>query len=299
MNVQKGELRLLRQEALRKFYEKDSYALLKNESTFENLKTLANFWNDVSNQNVEKFSNRVLRELFILNYAPNSMWTYFVSVYFMQNKDKDGLLEDEQFYIFLNRITAFIWTYALTNPGVNALRTPVYAEMVKLVNGKESTFSDYKFQYDNVKNLFMTFRFYNGRPITKSVLTWWAFQNPKQKQLELEKVFEIEHIFSRSRQDKEKSLLENKSLELLGNKSILEKKINIRASDYKFEDKKKYYKGFLNSRNQKKEGTEVQELIDLSESMNDFTEKDIKERNDAIINGFLSYLKSNDLVVED
>lgn len=61
------------------------------------------------------------------------MWTYFVSVYFMQNKDDEGLLDDEKFYTFLQKITGFIWTYAITNPGINALRTPVYAEMVNIV----------------------------------------------------------------------------------------------------------------------------------------------------------------------
>ena len=43
---------------------------------FENLIDLADFWNDVQNQNVERFSDRILRRLFVLNYAPNGMWTY-------------------------------------------------------------------------------------------------------------------------------------------------------------------------------------------------------------------------------
>lgn len=67
-------------EALRKFYERNAYSLLHNDQTFENLIDLANFWNDVQNQNVERFSDRVLRRLFVLNYAPNGMWTYIVSV---------------------------------------------------------------------------------------------------------------------------------------------------------------------------------------------------------------------------
>ena len=113
-------------EALRKFYEKNSYALLKDTNTLTELIVLAEFWEDVSNQDTERFSNRVLKQFFVLNYAPNGMWTYFVSVYFMQNKDDEGLLDDEKFYTFLQKITGFIWTYAITNPGVNALRTPVY-----------------------------------------------------------------------------------------------------------------------------------------------------------------------------
>lgn len=61
------------------------------------------------------------------------MWTYFVSVYYIVNRDGQGMLEDEKFYKFLNKITAFIWAYAITNPGVNALRTPVFAEMINIV----------------------------------------------------------------------------------------------------------------------------------------------------------------------
>lgn len=111
-------------EVLRKFYERNAYSLLKNDQTFENLINLADFWNDVQNQNVERFSDRILRRLFVLNYAPNGMWTYFVSVYYMANRDSDGLLNDDRFYSFLNKITAFIWAYAVTNPGVNACALP-------------------------------------------------------------------------------------------------------------------------------------------------------------------------------
>jgi hypothetical protein len=284
-------------EALRKFYEKDSYKLLKNDELFENLIILANFWNDVSNQNVERFSDKVLRRLFVLNYAPNGMWTYFVSVYFMQNKDNEGLLDDEKFYSFLKKITAFIWTYAITNPGVNALRTPVYAEMVNIVEGKTVEFTDYRFDEKTVRSLFNTFGFYNGRPITKSMLAWWALNNENQLVLSLETTFEIEHIFAKSRQDKEETLKNNKNLEALGNKALLEKRINIRASDYRFEDKTKYYQGYTNSRNQFKKGTDIAELIYLSKTQIDFTEQDIESRNDNIVNSFITYLKDNDLLL--
>ena len=193
-------------EALRKFYEKDDYTLLKKDSTFQDLIVLAHFWEDVSNQDKDRFSPRILRRLFVLNYAPNGMWTYFVSVYFMQNRDTDEMLDDETFFSFLNKITGFIWTYAVTNPGVNALRTPVYAEMVNVVNGQPVTFADYKFDPSKVESMFFNFSFHNARPITKSMSAWWAFQDDGQELLSLETVFEIEHIYSRSRQDKEKKL---------------------------------------------------------------------------------------------
>ena len=75
-------------EALRKFYEKDNYALLKKDSTFNDMITLAHFWEDVSNQDRDRFSPRILHRLFVLNYAPNGMWTYFVSVYRFSDKIK-------------------------------------------------------------------------------------------------------------------------------------------------------------------------------------------------------------------
>ena len=139
-------------EALRKFYEKNSYSLLNNDQTLNNLIDLANFWNDISNQDKDKFSEKVLRRLFVLNYAPNGMWAYFLSVYFMQNKDENNELEDSKLYEFLNKITAFIWAYAITNPGVNALRTPVFAEMINIVENKDVTFDDFKFELSSIKN---------------------------------------------------------------------------------------------------------------------------------------------------
>lgn len=67
-------------EVLQKFYEKDSYVLLRNGEIFRDLIVPAHFWEDVSNQSKDRFSSRLL---FVLNYSLNSMWTYCVSVYFI------------------------------------------------------------------------------------------------------------------------------------------------------------------------------------------------------------------------
>ena len=286
-------------EALRTFYEKKSYALLKKDETFENLIDLAYFWNDVQNQSVERFSDRILRRLFVLNYAPNGMWTYLVSVYYMAKRDQNGLLDDESFYHFLNKITAFIWAYAITNPGVNALRTPVFAEMINIVNGRQVEFSGYLFRTTQLQNAFNNYIFNNNRAITKSMLTWWAFQNPGQKLLSLENVLEIEHIYARNRQEKEHSLTDSRNIESLGNKVLLEKRINIRAADYRFSDKVKYYLGFENSRKQKKEGTNIRELVDLAMNATDFTEADIVQRKAKMIFRFQEFMDCNGLLSPD
>lgn len=282
-------------EALRKFFERDGYRILHDDKALSELEVLARFWNDVSNQDTDRFSDRILRRLFVLNYAPNGMWSYFVSVYFLKNKDENENLDDDKFFNFLLKITGFIWAYALINPGVNALRTPIYAEMVKVVNGESADFSKYKFDREKVIATFNNSSFDNRRPITKSMLAWWAFNNPKQKCLSIDTPLEIEHIYAKNRYDMEKSLKSRDYLELLGNKSLLEKRINIRVSDYRFADKIKYYKGYTSSHGEK-QGTDIYELRNMSDDFNDFTEKDILERNGKIINGFIDFLDENSLL---
>jgi hypothetical protein len=284
-------------EALRKFYEKDNYKILKKDGVFDNIIELASFWNDVSNQENDKFSEKVLRKFFVLNFAPNGMWTYCTSVYFMHNKDSLGLLNQEKFEEFLEKIIGFIWTYAITNPGVNALRGPVYNEMINIVNNNPIAFKNYKFDRDEIKRTFDSVAFNNGRPITKSMLAWWAYSNQTQELLDIDIKFDIEHIYAKNRQkmSRENLLTDPKNIESLGNKSFLEKKINIRASDYRFEDKKKYYKGFTGSSNQTKAGTKIKDLLELT-NKEDFIEDDILKRKEIIINEFVNYLNMNDLL---
>lgn len=282
-------------EALRKFYERDSYAIFRKDETLDNIMILAKFWQDVNLQDSERFSLDILRKLFVLNYAPNGMWTYLVSVYFMQNHAVDGSLDDANFGKFLDKITAFIWSYALTNPGVNSLRTPVYAAMLNIVNGQDVTFSENMFDENRFRSIFANYIFSNQRTVTKAYIAWWAFTFERQELLSLESNFDIEHIFPKARQQKEGSLKDSRSIELLGNKSLLEKRINIRASDYRFADKKKYYTGFTTPKGEKK-ATEVVELVELANKFSDFTEPDIKERNNMILDRFVEYLRANNLL---
>lgn len=282
-------------EALRSFYEKDSYKLLKNDYIFDDLINLADFWKDIQNQSVDRFSNRILKRLFVLNYAPNGMWTYFTSVYYLQNRDKDGLLDDQKFYKFLNKMIAFIWTYAVYMPGVNALRTPIYAEMINIVNDNPVEFRKFKFDEKVIKQSFDNYEFYNRRPITKAMLTWYAFQNESQELQDLSVNFDIEHILAKGRQEIDSTLKERKNLECLGNKDLLERKINIPASEYRFKDKKKFYYGFTTDKGIIKTGTRIKDLIELADKYEKFCEEDIVERNSMILNNFYEYLKENDL----
>lgn len=188
-------------EALRKFYEKNNYELLRNEFILQNLETLAKFWNDIQKQNPNRFSDRVLRKLFVLNYAPNKMWTYITSVFYMANKDSNGMLNDELFYAFLNRTTAFTWGYSIYRPGLNSLRTPLFTEMINIVNGRPATFSEWRFNEQTLRSMIDSYAFLNNRSITKSMLTWWAFSSNEQQLQNIDAAtkFDIEHIFAKKR----------------------------------------------------------------------------------------------------
>ena len=100
----------------------------------------------------------------------------FISLFYENN-----LLDNEKLYNFLNKITAFIFAYSITNPGVNSLRTPVYSEMIKIIEEKEITFENYKFDKNSLIASINNYGFWNQRPLTKSMLMWWAFNNENQQ----------------------------------------------------------------------------------------------------------------------
>lgn len=276
-------------QALRDFFSRDSYAMLKSDETLSDLEALLEFWRNVDAQSQTSFSDRVLRRLFVLKYAPNGMWTYLVSVWFLANHDKDGYLNDEEFYNFLNLITGFIFAYAVERPGVNALRSPVYPEMINIVEHKPVQFANHRFVRVDIRERFNTYVFTNQRPITKSVLTWWAYSDSKQPLMDIDTTLELEHIYARKRNEFS-PLTKKANLEALGNKALLEKRVNIRAADYNFNDKKKYYEGYVDGNGKTKEGTQVQELVDMGKVKDDFTEADIEERTARIIDAFVDYL---------
>ena len=281
-------------EALRKFFEKNGYALLKNDKALDDLEALANFWYLIETQS-DKFSERVLKQLFVLHYAPNGMWSYFLSVYFMSNRTDNSKLDEEKLYVFLNKTIAFIWSYAFIRPGVNALRTPIYPEMIDIVNGEEISFSEYLMNESEVKAGIKNYIFTNGRPVTKSMLAWWMFQDSEQELMRFDTKLEIEHIYPKKRQENENSLSDKNNIEKLGNKALLEKNINIRASDYRFADKAKYYKGFFNDKGIYKEGTKDNELIKMATEYGDYTEQNILNRTEQIYTEFIRFVKKQNL----
>ncbi len=136
-------------EGLRKFYEKNNYELLCSEDTFNDLEFLADFWLKIYRQD-DCFSKRILQKLFVLKYSPNSMWTYLVTTYFFKYKNKNNELDEKDFCFFLDKIIAFIFGYSLIKPGISALKIPVFAELVNIINNSQIDFKRHRINKESI-----------------------------------------------------------------------------------------------------------------------------------------------------
>ena len=224
-----------------------------------------------------------------MSWAPYNIWAYVVSIYFMGNRR----LDEEKFFNFLNKITAMLLMYAITNPGVQAIRRPFFVEFQNILHGRPLEFRQFKQPEKILREQLKNINFSNQRAITGSMLAWWTFYDDAQNLPPIGMDLHIEHILAKKRQELHNVLKNSAALEFLGNKSLLEKTINIRASDYRLVDKKIFYLGDGKS----KLGTFNLELRDLAETRNDFTEEDIIERNEKIFEAFIEYLRENNLLI--
>ena len=74
----------------------------------QNLEDLAKFWEDVYTQNEDRFSQDILRKLYVLCYAPNSMWGYILSVYYMRWETASRMDFLKKFHQYINVLNLVI-----------------------------------------------------------------------------------------------------------------------------------------------------------------------------------------------
>ena len=277
---------------MRDFYAENNYEILRDEDTFADLEMLANFWDGVSKRD-DKLSPRVLRKLYMLSYSPYSVWSYVVSLYFISWRE----LDEEDFCRFLDKITALILINGILDFGKQTIRRPFVLEFKNIYNGDPIKFEQYRQREALVRSRLGEMKFSNTKPITRAMLAWWTFRDGAQDLPPLGTKLEIEHIYARNRNEFE-PLTNPDALEFLVNKTLLEKRINIGAADYRFADKKKYYFGWQPPKGKKyQHGTFNRELLKLAEERDDFTEANILERNEEIFDAFIEYLRGQDLLI--
>lgn len=313
---------------LRKFYKQydgktkkgnnsGNYEILQNDDTFCDLLSLLTFWDGI-----EIYGKEVQKQFFVLFNAPNGIWTYFVSVYFMAHKNEmiqksknsnSRIINFElikepinyaDFVAFLKKTIAFIWAYSFITPGLSALRPPIFNAMLEVSAGKMPTFTvsgkPVKFKESEIKEKLQEYEFTNGKALTRAMLAWWASYNNNQTPLALErKTYEIEHIVAKDWVHKNNLPMDDAKLEMIGNKSLLESPINKRATNYAPDIKWNIYLAEKNNKGKNDKRTEVQELLDIAINKIDYSKNGkISERTNKIIVGFIDFLKECDLLLD-
>ena len=276
---------------MRDFYAENNYELLRDKEVYNDLEILAQFWDEVANRS-DRLSPQILKRLYILSYSPYSVWSYVVSLYFMSWRE----LDEKDFCQFLDKITALILINGVLDFGKQTIRRPFVLEFKNIYNGEPIKFEQYRQKESLVRRRLDEMKFSNSKLITRAMLAWWTFHDPAQELPPLGTILEVEHIYAKNRNEFE-PLKNPDALEFLGNKTLLEKGINIRAADYRFEDKKKYYLGWQPKGKKYQPATFNLELRRLAETHDDFTERDILDRNEEIFDAFIKYLRENDLLI--
>ncbi len=276
-------------QGTRSFFEKNDYSILRKDEVFPTLQKIARFWSDIFEQDTSLYSLEVLKRFSILAQASNILPSHFITVYYLLEPPTTN----EAWLDLLERLIACVLLYAVCKPGLDYLRTPLYNEMAHYAKDRTIDFTKHALgNQDYIREAFETFSSSRNQSV-KFLLYWYAYQNPQQELIPTGKKISVEHIFSKNRATVRGALDDPSCVELIGNKSIMESNLNIRASDFRFEDKRAYY---LGTRDDKRKPTMIRDLRELASNKADFTEEDIKERTECIFQTLLSFLRRYDLV---
>lgn len=279
--------------AVREFFTRDKNRILKEEGTLSDLEDLADFWNRYDAQ--EGFSEEVQKDFLILKYAPNKLWQDAVSTYYLVNRGDNARLNQDEFHGYLQRLIAFLYGGVVAGMSRNWETREVDREAGYLAGRLGNAPSPLlnRFKEGQIQDSLSGLR--PGKRINKGILAWWMMSQDGQPVMPLSTEFDVEHIYARQRFKNRPGEIDEEQLECLGNKSLLEKRINIRASDYGFDDKRAIYRGERGNRS----GTEVMELLSIANGGDGFSATHIDERDRRIKEGFVEFLKDNGVLEEE
>lgn len=271
---------------LRKFYAQNKYNRLEEPNLMDEIMSLAHFWK-VINLGIEpdeevKYTIALDARMYIdcLTRYPNDYWKYATSVFFIRNRDSESFEED--FTTFLKELLAFLFAEFIQKPTVNAIKDDIYASCISLIARNEL---DYKIDFDKA-SIIADLDYHHSSRLSRALLLLDAYLYEDQTTL-IPNTFDIEHIFPKKWQDtnyngwsKEDA---NDYLDRLGNKIVLEKKINIQAGNGYFGRKKERY--------QESSIFCVQELS--KNKSDDWVKENIIKREEEMKNTIVDFFEEN------
>ncbi|HDX3382062.1 TPA: DUF262 domain-containing protein [Campylobacter jejuni] len=266
---------------LRPFFTREYKNILEDDNMMNEIELLGKFWNDEFSN---LYNNRSYQFYEVLNELPNEYWKYLDSVYYMYCQDKkinhfDG--HDK----FLAKMIANFLVKLINKPTVAEIKPIVFNAYASLYSKGELNFQTDSKQILENETLFRE-QFFNANKLIPALLTLNLYLKYPNQEINIKA--EIEHIFPKTTQWRSSYTGWSKEeaqpyIESIGNKMWLEKRLNIKASNNYFDDKKEKYK--------ESKFLEAQELSQSAK--NDWLKQDIEKRNEEIYNRLVDFFKQN------
>lgn len=270
---------------LRRFYagRDNKYKLFENPNFFKDIKELTYFWIDIHSTDFDAQTSYcsvdARKYIQCLLAYPNDYWRYALTVFFIKHRYDNDF--KNQVAIFLRRLTAFMFARFIQKPTVNAVKSHVFHSCVEIAqNGNATLKMDIPEQFEDVVSSF------GQSKMTKALLILNAYLFEGQKNL-LPRVLDIEHIFPQKWQNTNyngwNQVEAQVHLNMLGNKVVLEKKLNIQAGNGYFGQKKiRYSQSAI---------AEVQGLANFPSQ--DWQKEDIERRNEVVVKRLCDFFREN------
>ncbi len=275
---------------LRKFYAGDNYKYdeLHKDNFFENIKDLAKFWvNTYDNvgefdEDNEYYSKEAIKFVHCLVNFPNDYWRCVVSVFYIKNRGANDFKPHME--KFLRGLLSFMMVQFIVKPQVNAIKPPTYKFCIDIYHNGDTVFQNI------MPNDFIALIEKSSRTsskVVKSSILLNSYLYDTESKLLTGKL-EIEHILPKRWKQAnyfgwtQDSAVEH--LESIGNKIPFEKRLNIRAGNGYFGEKKRQYIG--------SHIKEVQDLVRIH-TLDDWLPEDIESRRDEVCTRLITFFKEN------
>lgn len=228
---------------LRKWFAEKEFQRLHSGQVLDDLMQILNVWkvavNHESIDNEPWSDDENIRQMLdILMDYPNEFWKYPTVIYYLQYHTENDFAT--QFLMFLRHLTAELVSTFAINSTVNSVKQQVLNLDAEILKSKEPRFD---FKDVNIEELSLKLRKPHYR-LVRMLLKIIAYHDPEQHDL-LPERWEIEHIFPQKWDNMKFPVLSNDEvrakIDHLGNKIPFEKRLNIRASNGYFSQKRKEY----------------------------------------------------------
>lgn len=257
---------------VRKYYSKNNFERLYDKNVMKNLGIILNLWIAINNRvelDGETWSQniKIKQVLDALTSYPNEFWKYPVVTYYL--KYHEGSEFEQNFLEFLRHLLAVLSARYIVTPTINAVKRGILNLNAEIIKSAAPKFDFNQIDEKELKDKIKQAHRNTVRMILK-ILSYEA------QDCLLPEKWEIEHILPQKWQSSYFPSLSEKEVkelvEHIGNKIPFEKKLNIIASNGYFKKKQESY-----------EKSNVQILLDLSKSHDDWGLDEIRERDIRIV----------------